>query len=936
MANNNGSHRTPPQQPSRYANSSGQKRPTYSERYNRPNPYTGYLPPGVAGKSSDIYHPEGIDPVRARQLQREQLYKEQMEAASKAHQAQRQARDAEMQAQRQAIDAQQVARRQAQAAAQAARAQEEAYVPQPIDNAPEIKQMTAIDPSQLSPHLQRRAAAKQAMANQTTSVSTNAAEELPEIRPNLNRRRTTRRQAVAAAQAASRAQQTRPDERLKQIEKAAAAETATDVLLETMRKATAEAMQFREEFRRPQDEQAAPSFERSADTASSARPASRPRIEFADEEETTSSLVLSRRRNKKSGPSLRWSAPKPKAPAAPVVEAAEIVAAAAVVNAVVSEAEEEKVPVIAPVIVPEISEKEYDAPEIKEEIIEEPAVIEEETAEPEEIEEIIEPEMLEPEETEEAAEEEETAEEAIDETEYDGDAVILEEESTEEDFFEPEETDEEIKYDEYEPEDESIEQPEDSDWSMEEAPEEDEDEEENAVFIPEDDDFDDDIEFEDDEDIIEEDEPQEEETPEEEEEPQSEPETDIFDEEEADEEEEDEDDVLIYAPGSDRRAAEYFEEEGSEEDDELTEDEEEIEDEPFDEEPEESKEPESAEEEDETESDTEEETDDEDEPAEEETDEADEPDEDEEEPEEPDVRTSMPVITPLPSNRRNFETRISAELAVPDYHPGVAQDETLFIRKKRPEAATAVFSATTPGLAPDVDDDDFFEQWLEEGDDMIIKDKRQRRRVSAIIGAVTMIFALIGFSFIVFKLVEGLPKKNTTSTKTNYASYILPVINADPDPFETVSASDNNVLVEAAINRLTYGEAASEHSYTAVDVEGETRLLLPLADVEESGKELFGPSFVVSVSEMYTIDDEEMFYYSAADGCFHVVMTGSDMEPEIIKISRVGTGSQITLDVGYISDGAEIEDEDDYYKMMQYILDTTDDDYYISAIREME
>lgn len=906
MANNTNkpsSHRTSAPQPSRYAGSSGQRRPTYSERYNRPNPYTGYLPPGVAGSSSDIYHPEGIDPVRARQLQREQLYKEQQDAAAMAEQARRQAQ----QAQRQAQEVQRQAQNRNQAYA---------------EPAPEMQQKQALDPGQLSPHLQRRAAVKQAMANQTAYTPSAAAPQEPaqEVQHTapINRRRTTKRQAVAAAQAASRAQQTRPEEHLRQIEKAAAAETATDVLLETMRKATAEAMQFREEFRRPQEEQITPPPARSTDAASHNEPPKRPRIEYADDD-IPSALVLSRRKyKKKNGPSLRWSAPAPKAAAEPVVEAAEIVAAAAVIDAAADVKKEEKIPVPAPVVLPVIEEKEDTAPEIE---------IEETAAEPEqetvlETEETEETETAElPEETEEPAEEyEETEPEEEEEEETPFFIPVEVPEQTEEEFEEPEEPETE----EYEPEEE----PDDWDYEEESAGEEEE------VFIPEDDDFDDDIVFEEDDEIIEDAEPEEEfeEAPEEEieeqpteepeqteepelpDEPEEEPfEEDIF-------EEEEEDDVLIYAPETKETVSpeDAFEDADESEQEEAQDEPEETEEEP-EEETETAEEPE------------EEPAEPEDEPGEAEEESEDEPEEEEEK-----VRTVMPVITPAPTNRRNFETRISAELAVPDYHPGVAQDETLFIRKKRPEAATAVFSATTPGLAPDVDDDDFFEQWLEEGDDMIIKDKRQRRRVSAIIGAVTMIFALIGFSFIVFKLVEGLPKKTTTSTKTNYASYILPVINADPEPFETVSASDNNVLVEAAINRLTYGEAASEHSYTAVDVEGETRLLLPLADVEESGKELFGPSFAVSISEMYTIDDEEMFYYSAADGCFHVVMTGSDMEPEIIKISRIGTGSQITLDVGYISDGAEIEDEDDYYKMMQYILDTTEDDYYISAIRQME
>ena len=303
--------------------------------------------------------------------------------------------------------------------------------------------------------------------------------------------------------------------------------------------------------------------------------------------------------------------------------------------------------------------------------------------------------------------------------------------------------------------------------------------------------------------------------------------------------------------------------------------------------------------------------------------------------------TSVPsyIAVTAPPKRRNFETRISSELADPSaYSPGVAQDETLFIRKKRPEEATAVFSASTPGLAPDFDDDDFFEQWLEEGDDMIIKDKRQRRKVSALIGAVTMAFAIIGFIFVIVWFVKGIPTgSNSSGSQTDYAKFILPVVNADPEPFETITSVDNNILVEAAINRLTYGEAAADQTYTALEVENETRLLIPAADVEKSGKVLFGDTFTIDYTVMYAIEDERIYYYSAADNCFHVVTTSGDIEPEIIKISHIGSRTQVLLDVGYISATEEAMEGSEYYKQMEYVLNALDDGtYYVSAIRAIE
>lgn len=881
MANQKSSHKTGSSQPSRYSSSSSTRRTSYSERYNRPNPYSGYMPPGVAS-SDKVYHPEAIDPARVRQLQQEQEQERlhQLEERKKAEERHRQAEERKKQ---QAEER----RRQAQSR------------PAPVET-----QSAPVAPAAPVEQPVRAAAAAPAVTVPAPS------------RPRGNTRRAARRENLASSTAANRAASEERQAHLKEIEYAAAMESAKRSAIEDIQRAAAEeALRFREEFKRP-EEPPKPEPVKEPEPVKAPEPAPAPEEKPAAPEkpkrDTVGSITLTRKNaHKKSGP-LRWSSPVDNRKNAGKAAAAAVgtAAVAAVIAADDNDKKKEN-------DVPEelkSAEIAVEVPEIKEEpaAVEESAVVEEPEievpeieAEPEVTEEETEPEIEEiPAEVEEPVVEEfEEPDDGFDddfvtedeEDEDDVPAVIEPQRSSFEDALydtdrafddEPFEDDEiplimpfaaEVTAPTPTPEPEiTIDVPE----TAEVEPEEDE---------PYDDGFDDDMPEEDDFDDFDEDEDEDDTAvfpapvqPEPIPEPEPEPEPVPEPIEEISEEEPEEDDTVPYEPEPEPEPEEEPEEDEDEEEEDVRVYE----------------------------------------PAEKKVD---------------DVPDDEPVlIAPKPA-KRNFETRISADLAAPDYDPGVAQDETLFIRKRHPEAATAVFAATTPGLAPELDDDDFFEQWLEEGEDMIVKDKRQRRRVSALIGGLTMVLAIVGFIYIVSQLVSSCAAKSSTAdTKSTYSTFILPVVNADPEPFETLSATDANILVEAAINRLTYGEAATEHDYEMADVEGETRIQIPAADVMASGQVLFGPDFTVSLDAMYSIEDEKMYYYSAADGYFHVSTGGSDIDPVILKVSRVGSGKQIVLDVGYVTADIDTKDDDEYYKQMQYILNITEDSYYISAVRALE
>ncbi len=786
--NRSGSHRTGSSPSSRYNSGNSQRPASYSERYNRPNPYSGYLPPGSA-RPEQIYHPESVDPVRIKQLEREQEQARLHAYEDKAHMP-HSGNDARPQS----------SNVQRQQRTQTTRTQSSSRSAQ--DAARRGKQTRR---AQLASMQAARATASYKPASHTSDNP-----YLDEIRQNaLDEAERLRTQPIEIPTVLPEVSEPAPEPQPEPVQ-----ETAPEVPEDTAA-AMAAALPV-------------------AGAAQFAALSSKiPSAETESKSETAAAAVIITEESDFSKDTTAESVP-----------------AAVLISSVT-----ELITPDAPEVITEGAAESEPAAETAEEAAESAAAPEENTV----IEEEAPSAEAAPEEESEAAEAEDTPPETAEEA----DEVLTEDESAEESaevITEAEAEPESSTEDAAENAEPEIDEPSEEPADEEEAPDED------VVIIAEEDAA----------------EPFEEETPSEdgESEDAAEP-----------EEEEEEDDVKVYvSPAKNVEADETS--------DDFDEDYYEYEDEY------------------------------------EEYDEYSEEEDDDDEV----IVTELPTPVSIPAapRRRNFETRISSELADPSaYSPGVAQDETLFIRKTRPEEATAVFSASTPGLAPD--DDDFFEQWLEEGDDMIIKDKRQRRRVSAIIGGATMVFAIIGFIFVVVWFINGIPTaSNSGGSQTDYASFILPVVNADPEPFETISSVDNNVLVEAAINRLTYGEAAADQSYTALEVENETRLLIPSADVEKSGKVLFGEEFTIDFANMYSIEDEKIYYYSAADDCFHVITTSGDIEPSIVKISHIGSRTQVLLEVGYVSATEENMKDSDYYKMMEYVLNAVDGGYYISAIRAIE
>lgn len=271
------------------------------------------------------------------------------------------------------------------------------------------------------------------------------------------------------------------------------------------------------------------------------------------------------------------------------------------------------------------------------------------------------------------------------------------------------------------------------------------------------------------------------------------------------------------------------------------------------------------------------------------------------------------------------------------------QDDTLFLHSKETdECPTAIFKLPEgPIILPtDIDDGDFQEQWLddeEDGDEVASRSKKTRRRISAFIGAVTLVLVVMVFVSVVKTVVIGINNiGGTGEKKMEYTEFISPVVLNDPEPFENVDSAENQMLLESSIwCVLDDIKNTADHNYN-YDATG--KIILPADEVEAASKKLFGNDVKLNMDVLSESNGNTLYYYNSVDHNFHI-STGGIVGPSanITKIAQ--KRDYISLVVGYSSqadmsltssEGSEVE----CYKYMEYILAlNSDGSYYIRSVK---
>ena len=156
----------------------------------------------------------------------------------------------------------------------------------------------------------------------------------------------------------------------------------------------------------------------------------------------------------------------------------------------------------------------------------------------------------------------------------------------------------------------------------------------------------------------------------------------------------------------------------------------------------------------------------------------------------------------------------------------------------------------------------------------------------------------------------------------NYSEFLAPIVMHDPEPFKDPSKADTQMKISSSIWRCIMKNGTKK--YNSFDDRGFS--LIPVSEVRDACKELFGPNYNVDFKErvfgpFYSLDaGEENFHISASSNYNSYI-------PYIKDASK--DGDSINLTVGYVlredpffskKTGKEALSEPDIKKCMIYKL----------------
>ena len=315
---------------------------------------------------------------------------------------------------------------------------------------------------------------------------------------------------------------------------------------------------------------------------------------------------------------------------------------------------------------------------------------------------------------------------------------------------------------------------------------------------------------------------------------------------------------------------------------------------------------------------------------------------------EEDEDTSEEVRQYQPRQKRPKDENIfESVLIVDDTHSVVddaaaeKQDDMQFLHSAAVTNPTAVFKLPEGSLVlpPDIDDADFQEEWLgdeEDGDEMAKRSKRARRRISAFIGGVAILFAVMILVSALSTVITGFHNiGGANEKKTEYSQFIEPVVLNDPSPFESLEKADNQMLLESAIWRVLGQMSQAEDQEQAYTQDATGKIVVPAERVAQAGRELFGNNVEIKMDVLIESDGSAIYYYDSIENTFHISI-GGIVGPSAVITKMAQKSDYVSLVVGYVlQDEMTLTSSNvDCYKYMEYILAYNDDgSYYIQSIR---
>lgn len=244
-----------------------------------------------------------------------------------------------------------------------------------------------------------------------------------------------------------------------------------------------------------------------------------------------------------------------------------------------------------------------------------------------------------------------------------------------------------------------------------------------------------------------------------------------------------------------------------------------------------------------------------------------------------------------------------------------------------------------------MDDDRLLTKWDDgmgpgEPEEKARPKRRGRHRYGIFVGSLVLILALVGVGFLATTIGTKIHSALTDDTKLReYDKFLTVVVAQDPQPFSSPDKADPTFVLNASLWQTMTSESAAD--YTDYDDAGRT--IVPLGDVVDACRQLFGPSCRL---EPKNPEEETFFEYDSANAQFHVALYSLDSTyvPYTERARR--SGDSTVLRVGYVppsdetrvQSGASSDVAPKPVKYMEYVMktDSSTQKEYIYAVSSAE
>lgn len=215
------------------------------------------------------------------------------------------------------------------------------------------------------------------------------------------------------------------------------------------------------------------------------------------------------------------------------------------------------------------------------------------------------------------------------------------------------------------------------------------------------------------------------------------------------------------------------------------------------------------------------------------------------------------------------------------------------------------------------------------------KNKKYPHKLSFLLGLIILIFAVVGVVLTGWNAVRYI--RSTTDSVSEYAqynAYLEPIAAVDPDPFDDITAADQEQLLNAAIWSILSNDTTPDvYTYSG------GYLLIPSSDVGKAYVALFGQETERTLTHRTVQGYNCTFEYDATAQMYKIPVTTilPVYTPQVTDAKQ--SGSTLVLTVNFLAseswnkdgEGNFIAPEPD--KTMKITLREQQGSYYISALQ---